>query len=234
MGIGVNQGVIDNIAFMLLISIFIGYIQISTGFLIQFVNNYKKGKKYDAWLVSMPSFLILTNIIFIAFSFGFDFDKYFSPSPFLLNLPPIFLIIIPFMILILGKPFVSIFKKEGKVKALIGQGLLHTWEVGLGIITNIPSYARVFALIMIHWGLNEAIHAIGSTFNNIYIYSIIFGLGTAFIILLEVVIVSAHALRLHFYEWFGKFYEDNGIEFKPFKLPIDSKIYELESYEILG
>jgi V/A-type H+-transporting ATPase subunit I len=37
------------------------------------------------------------------------------------------------------------------------------------------------------------------------------------VIALEVLIVLIHTLRLHFYEWFSKFYQGNGTEFKAFK-----------------
>lgn len=219
------EGLVDNITFMLKIAIFIGYIQLSSGFLIQFVNNYKKGEKKDAWLITIPSFSILSVIVFILFVYGFDLSKYFVPSSIILNLPPIILIIIPFIILLIAKPLILFSKKEKKSKEIIGESVLRAWEVGLSTLANVPSYARIFAFVMIHWGLNTVFQKIGSLFNNIYIYSIIFGIGTAFIILLEAIVVSAATLRLHFYEWFSKFYEGNGTEFKPFKLPKDAQSY---------
>ncbi|MFX1451592.1 MAG: V-type ATPase 116kDa subunit family protein [Promethearchaeota archaeon] len=223
-GLGHYEGVIDNITFMLKIAILIGYIQISSGFIIQFANYYKKEEKYAAWLISVPSFLILTGVIVILFFFGFDIGNYFAPSRYLLNLPPILLIIIPLIYLFIGTPLNSFLRKKKNTMTEIGESALRTWEVGLSILTNLPSYARIFALIMIHYGLNEAFQAIGSTFDNIIIYGIILGIGNAFTILLEVIIVAAHALRLHFYEWFSKFYEGNGIEFRPFRLPKNSPI----------
>ncbi|MHA1299768.1 MAG: V-type ATPase 116kDa subunit family protein [Candidatus Helarchaeota archaeon] len=222
------EGLIDNIKFMLEIAIFIGYLQLSSGFFIQFANYYRRGKKTEAWLISMPSFFILSGTVFNLFYHGFHINKYFSPSPLLLGLPPIVLIIVPLIILLIGMPLASIKNKEKKKKTVIGESLLRTWEMGLSILTNLPSYARIFALIMIHWGLNEAFRAIGSAFNNIFFYAIFFGIGNAFTILLEAIIVSAHTLRLHFYEWFSKFYEGNGIEINLFKLPKDSKLYELK------
>ncbi len=223
-GLGHYEGVIDNITFMLKIAILIGYIQISSGFIIQFANYYNREEKYAAWLISFPSFLILTGVVISLFFFGFNIGNYFAPSRYLLNLPPILLILIPLIFLFIGTPLNSILRKKKKTTTLIGESALRTWEVGLSILTNLPSYARIFALIMIHYGLNEAFQAIGSTFDNILIYGIILGIGTAFTVLLEVVIVAAHALRLHFYEWFSKFYEGNGIEFRPFKLPEISHI----------
>ena len=223
-GLGHYEGVIDNIAFMLKIAILIGYVQIGSGFIIQFANYYKKEEKYAAWLISLPSFLTLTGAVVILFFFGFNIGNLFAPSPYLLNVPPILLVVIPLIFLFIGTPLNSILRKRKKTTTLIGESALRSWEVGLSILTNLPSYARIFALIMIHYGLNEAFQAIGSTFDNIMVYGIIFGIGNAFTILLEIVIVAAHALRLHFYEWFSKFYEGNGIEFRPFTLPKNSPV----------
>jgi V/A-type H+-transporting ATPase subunit I len=41
--------------------------------------------------------------------------------------------------------------------------------------------------------------------------------GNFFVLALEGLIVFIHTLRLHFYEWFSKFYQGNGSEFSPFK-----------------
>ncbi|MHA1378301.1 MAG: V-type ATPase 116kDa subunit family protein [Candidatus Helarchaeota archaeon] len=221
------EGLVDNIEFMLEIAIFIGYLQLSLGLFIQFANYYKIGKKTEAWLISIPSFFILSGTVFNLFYHGFHISKYFSPSPLLLGLPPITLIIVPLIILLIGMPIASIKNKEKKKSSIIGESLLRTWEIGLSILTNLPSYARIFALIMIHWGLNEAFQAIGNVFNNIFFYAFFFGVGNAFTILLEAIIVSAHALRLHFYEWFSKFYQGDGTEIKLFKLPKDTNLYEL-------
>ncbi|MGO8806940.1 MAG: V-type ATPase 116kDa subunit family protein, partial [Candidatus Bathyarchaeia archaeon] len=45
--------------------------------------------------------------------------------------------------------------------------------------------------------------------------------GNIFVLALEGLIVFIHTLRLHFYEWFSKFYQGTGSEFKPFKQNFD-------------
>jgi V/A-type H+-transporting ATPase subunit I len=41
--------------------------------------------------------------------------------------------------------------------------------------------------------------------------------GNIFVLGLEGLLVFIHTLRLHFYEWFSKFYMGTGTEFKPIK-----------------
>jgi len=37
------------------------------------------------------------------------------------------------------------------------------------------------------------------------------------VVILEAIMSGIHAVRLHYYEWFTKFYNGGGIEFTPFK-----------------
>jgi V/A-type H+-transporting ATPase subunit I len=52
--------------------------------------------------------------------------------------------------------------------------------------------------------------------------------GNLFVIALEGLIVFIHALRLHFYEWFSKFYQGTGVPFEPFKQTFVYTQVELE------
>jgi len=43
-------------------------------------------------------------------------------------------------------------------------------------------------------------------------------LGNAFVILLEGLVVAIQSMRLHYYEFFGKFFTGEGKAYQPFKL----------------
>ncbi len=45
--------------------------------------------------------------------------------------------------------------------------------------------------------------------------------GNFFVIALEGLIVFIHTLRLHFYEWFSRFYKGTGTTFSPFRQSFD-------------
>ncbi len=90
-------------------------------------------------------------------------------------------------------------------------------------LANIVSYGRILALALCHAALIEVFILLtfmclkmGSF--GILPASIVFLFGTALVIGLEAIMAGIHTVRLHFYEWFTKFYEGGGIPFKPFRL----------------
>ena len=90
------------------------------------------------------------------------------------------------------------------------------------LLSNTMSYARILALLMAHWALTLVTYTIsGMVFPTPLIGTIIGGIvvvgGNIFVMVFEGLIVFIHTLRLHFYEWFSKFYEGTGVPFSPFK-----------------
>ena len=75
---------------------------------------------------------------------------------------------------------------------------------------------------MAHWALLLVVYTVAglvgfASIPALIISGIIIVVGNIFVIGLEGLIVFIHTLRLHFYEWFSKFYLDSGTEFKAFK-----------------
>jgi len=90
-------------------------------------------------------------------------------------------------------------------------------------LANIVSYGRILALALCHAALIEVFILltfmclqINPTIGPV-IAAVVFILGTAIVIILEAIMAGIHTIRLHFYEWFTKFYEGGGVEFSPFK-----------------
>ncbi|HJH26546.1 MAG TPA: hypothetical protein C5S37_07160 [Methanophagales archaeon] len=90
-------------------------------------------------------------------------------------------------------------------------------------LANIVSYGRILALALCHAALIEVfilltfmcwvnIPVVGPV-----IAAVVFILGTAIVVILEAIMAGIHTIRLHFYEWFTKFYEGGGVEFSPFR-----------------
>ena len=92
-----------------------------------------------------------------------------------------------------------------------------------GFIGDSLSYARLMALGLVSFGLAFSINALAMLVWDLGSLGWIAGIGILvighlFSWLLNVIGAFAHALRLHFVEFFGKFYEGGGVEFEPFKM----------------
>jgi len=220
----------SNFILLIKFSLLIGTFLLLLGYFLKAINSYRS-KKYEEILgSSLPTMLFIAFFMYCFFIFGLSFNEYLIPSPLTLGLIPLVFILIPILFLLFGKVLLSLFKKfkelhEESKKSIFGESLLNVWETGLGFISNISSFLRIFALIMSHWALNMVFRTIADMSTPGFSIVLII-VGNALIIIIETVLVLTQGIRLTFYEWFGKFYQGNGIKFSPFSL--DTTRFKLE------
>lgn len=90
-------------------------------------------------------------------------------------------------------------------------------ETLIAILSNTVSFMRVGAFALNHVGFFMAFHALADIVQGTgSVFVMIF--GNILIIALEGLIVGIQGLRLEYYELFSKFFDGDGIEFKPFKI----------------
>jgi V/A-type H+-transporting ATPase subunit I len=98
-----------------------------------------------------------------------------------------------------------------------GGGFLGILEI-LGTLGNVLSYARIMALGLVSVMLAKLANDTGMSLKgNILLAIVAATLIHAVNLLIHVFTPSIHALRLNFVEFFGKFYEFGGREYKPFQ-----------------
>jgi len=211
----------EDVTDFLLFSLFIGIIQIMSGFVLDFVNYTLKGNIIDAVATSLPKMLFYAGGIYLIAVYQLDFGNWLSG--------PILFPLIPFIFLIFGKLIiVKTLQKTGHPPkmSIIHESLMErVFESGdlvTRLLSNTMSYARILALLMAHWALTLVTYTIsGMVFPTPLIGTIVGGIiivgGNIFVMAFEGLIVFIHTLRLHFYEWFSKFYEGTGVPFSPFK-----------------
>lgn len=198
-------------------SLYIGVAQISLGIILQIMNNLIQKKKIDALLVNTPRLLLYIMFVYLVFGYGLNIARWLEG--------PIFLLLIPSIIMLIGKPtllFIMHEKKEGF--SALGELGFEVLDTMIRFISNTVSYLRIFAMVMAHIQLTNVFYSLasitgGGIFGEITAW-LLMAIGNIFVVLLEGIIAMAQDLRLHFYEWFSKFYENGGIKFTPFKLAL--------------
>ncbi|KAF3446386.1 hypothetical protein FNV43_RR11565 [Rhamnella rubrinervis] len=109
--------------------------------------------------------------------------------------------------------------------------LIHTIEFVLAAVSNTASYLRLWALSLAHSELSSVFYdkvlVLAWGFNNVIILIIgiiVFVFATVGVLLvMETLSAFLHALRLHWVEFQGKFYEGNGYKFYPFSFALVSE-----------
>lgn len=212
---------LENVMTLFFFTVIVGVIHINLGWLVQFTNYVKQSKLYQAITEPLVKIWFLDSGIWLVLTYGIDIGAWLAP-PY-----PILLVIIPGILIMITKPLGKLlgisYIAEESYGELISEGSIDAFETILSVPSNVLSYVRLLALALAHISLMVAIQAIigiipaGNILTQIFvIIGLIF--GNAVVILLEGVIVFLNALRLHFYEFFFKFYQGGGIEYSPFTL----------------
>lgn len=208
----------ENITQILIYAVVFGVLLLIAGFIYSLVNNIRKrdmknglfGKNGVAGLT-----LYLLAIVFIL-------TKYYNVTIFLgcfwvLIFTILILLIIikePIAKLIENKrPLFSKSKPDYFIEESFG-----AVEAVLSMFTNTLSFIRVGAFALNHVGLFLAFSTLALMIENNIGSVLVYIVGNIIIIGLEGLIVFIQGLRLEYYELFSKYYEANGIAFKPITL----------------
>jgi V/A-type H+-transporting ATPase subunit I len=199
-----------NIRLMLRLSITIGVIHIMSGLILSivdkaYVREYKElvsGPLVWLWFYGAFGITLL--------QYGLRFPNYlFNPQ----NLPDLFLRMgIPLIAMLALKLW-----SEGPM------GLMHAFESLLASLSHTISYVRILAMkliddVFLHLFLGVLVFftAWGNIAGAAIGWILFAALTTVLILILETAFVFMQSLRLHWVEWFLKFYSGEGTAFKPY------------------
>ncbi len=199
-----------NIRLMLRLSITIGVIHIMSGLALDLFNK-AYAKEYRE-LISGPLVWLWFYGAFgiTLLQYGLRFPNYlFDPR----NTTDIFLRIGVPLIAMMGLKFWS----EGAM------GLMHAFENLLSSLSHTISYVRILAMKLIDdvflrlfLGVLIFFMAWGNIAGTVLGYVLFSALTIVLILILETAFVFMQSLRLHWVEWFMKFYGGSGTAFKPY------------------
>ncbi len=200
----------ENIRLMLRLSITIGVIHILSGLLLN-VFNQVYAKEYRE-LISGPVVWIWFYGAFgiTLLQYGLRFPNYlFDPR----SATDIFLR--------MGVPLIAMMAL--KLWAEGGMGLMHAFESMLASLSHTISYVRILAMKLIDdvflrlfLGVLAFFTAWGNLMGSAIGWVLFAALTTILILILETAFVFMQSLRLHWVEWFLKFYTGSGTAFKPY------------------
>ena len=212
---------LGNILAVFYFAITIGIFHIVLGWFIQFLNYWKQNRKYLAFSDSFMKILFLLGGTILIFVYGFDIYVWLT-FPY-----PILFVLIPGILLILSKPLGKIIKisylQEESIGGLLGEGSIETFDTLLSVMSNVLSYIRLLALALAHIALLFAINQMGNLIQGVgFGFEILNLVGSIFgnivVILIEGLLVFINTMRLHYYEFFFKFFQGSGVEYFPFYL----------------
>ena len=114
-------------------------------------------------------------------------------------------------------------KDWGKIAAAAAESFVGAFEGALLYLSNTVSFVRLAAYAMSHAALLASAWLLAGAADRIWGQGSLAGilaviLGNAAAIGLEGLVAAVQALRLEYYEFFGKFFEGGGRPFKPFSL----------------
>lgn len=191
------------------------------GILINIINSFIKKNIVDNLFSpkGVAGFFLLLSVGIIAFNF------------FVLGKGPgavfVVLLIVSLIFIFLKEPLVNIIERK---KPIFHEGvgmwiflsIVELFEVGLSVISNNLSFIRVGAFAFAHAILSFTVIKLASIAGGGSVASlggiIVLLVGNVVVIALEGMIVGIQSIRLEYYEFFSKFFSEQGKQFVPFKI----------------
>jgi V/A-type H+-transporting ATPase subunit I len=111
---------------------------------------------------------------------------------------------------------------EGSIGIFAVQAAAELLEKVISVFSNTMSYVRVGAFAIVHAGFTGAVFVIARLLSGGeeagFAYWTVVVLGNLFVIGLEGFIVAIQTMRLHYYEFFSKFFTGGGVPYEPLAL----------------
>lgn len=207
-GYKVNEG--SNMNTVLVGSVVIGAVMISISIFMNIINGIKQ-KNLPKVLFSnnsVASLIFYWSLLILVLLF-----MNFLPAKALI---PVLLVIVAasLLIIMMKEPLEAILKRRKRLVHsswldYVLESFFELFETVLSFVTNTISYIRLGAFALNHVGMMSVVFLLAGSASGSH-NPVILVLGNLFVIGFEGMIVCIQALRLEFYEIFGRFYEGQG------------------------
>jgi len=210
----------------------IGVVMISIGIILNVINRFRRGDVVGAILDKFG----LIGLLFYWGVLAMIMNGVAIRSRGLMGVSVILFLVVPIVGWSLKEPIEHFLSHEtgehnkmsGGMSGAIMESCVGAFEALLSYLANTISFVRLAAYAMSHAALLFAAFMVAAEVRDAPIGGSLWSLliiifGNFIAIVLEGIIASIQALRLEYYEFFGKFFSGNGQPFEPFSLARNSK-----------
>lgn len=190
----------ENPIMMLLVSVVIGALHLITGLVVKAIINIKEKNILEMLSKNLSWILILVGI-----------GMYFLNS------------LVGIIMVVIGALLIIVFAGHTK-KSVLGKalgGVLGLYDI-TSYMGDLLSYSRIMALAMssaaVAVVMNTLAKMVGGSAIGMIFAGLIFVVGHIFNLVLGLLSAYVHDSRLQYIEFFGKFYEGGGVDFKPLSI----------------
>lgn len=204
----------DGIAIILLSSIAIGVAVISFAIILGIISKLRRGLVGQA--ITSPNGL--AGLVFYLAIIALLADKVALKIGFSSNIFYIILgVIVPIVVMYIQEPLTELINGEKphitSISDLLVTGFFELFVTMLEFVSNTVSFLRVGGFVLAHAGMMLAVSTLAQLAGAAS--PVVMIIGNIFVIVLEGLIVGIQALRLDYYELFSRFYDADGVAFKP-------------------
>lgn len=191
---------------VLLGALALGVVQIFTGMGVSVVHKLKKGQALDALFNEITWYVILIGAALM-----------------ILKITPVVLIL-GGVLLLAGSVYSAASSTKNPlmivVKTVTG-AVGSVYSNVSGYFSDILSYSRLMALMLAGAVIAQVFNTLGAMTGNVVTFFIIAMIGNALNFALNILGCFVHDMRLQVLEFFNRFYEDGGREFRPVEIRTD-------------
>ena len=145
---------------------FVGIIQIISGIVLEMTNFALKHQYIDSILTSVPKIAFYLGGVYLIAAYQLNFGAWLSG--------PILLPLIPFIVLVVGKPLYLMVAKpkshhggEHAEQDTLSGRLFEGGDLVTRLLSNTISYSRILALLMAHWALLLVTYTVADLVNPV-------------------------------------------------------------------
>jgi V/A-type H+-transporting ATPase subunit I len=212
---------------LMTLSIEIGIVMISLGLILNVLNQFRRGDGIEGCLhkFGLAGMLFYWGMLVLVMNYAVFQSHGLVKAAFVLFFA------VPLVCWMLKEPVQFLRERHAghpsgpgqSLPAVLMESLVEVFDGVLGYFANTISFVRLAAYSMSHAALLAATFMVAADIQHVSpgggMLSIgVIVVGNILALVLEGIVCAVQALRLEYYEFFGKFFTGNGQPFKPFRL----------------